>query len=150
METNKHRYFILVVFGLIILWLTFLTSCSCNYHIKQLNKKCASWTKDTLNIHDTVVIPEVQRDTVFRYYLRDTVVIKKEHLTMKYYFNSKDSTVFLSGKCDSIIKYRYIKVPYDKAVVEYDVLKAIKNNSIWIIIVLIVAFLLYIFLKVIK
>lgn len=130
----------------IIPLLIFLSSCSCNWHIKQLNKKCANWKQDTIKVVDTIFIPTVQRDTVFHYLQKDTIVIKKEHLTMKYYFNSKDSTVYLSGKCDSIYKFKVISVPYQKYEVKYDYSNYIK----WILIGLIVGVILYFVVRILK
>ena len=123
-----------------------LSSCSCNWHIKQLNKKCSTWRNDTIKVTDTIFIPTVQRDTVFHYLQKDTVVIKKENLTLKYYFNQHDSTVYLSGKCDSILKFKVISVPYQKYDVKFDYSGYIK----WVLIGLIVCVILYFLLRILK
>jgi hypothetical protein len=51
--------------------------------------------------YDTIITDSVSKDTVFRFgVIRDTVVLKEDKLTVKYFYNTSDSTVYLSGKCD--------------------------------------------------
>lgn len=56
--------------------------------------------------HDTIVTQSVSTDTVFNYFTKDTVVIREGKLTMKYFYNSHDSTVFLRGECATDTIYR--------------------------------------------
>lgn len=69
---------------------------------------------DTLTLHDTVITKELHTDTVFKYYQRDTVVVREGKLVMKYFYNSHDSTVYLQGKSISDTIVKVIKVPYEK------------------------------------
>jgi hypothetical protein len=51
---------------------------------------------------DTVVTDSVVTDTIFKHNLvRDTLTLHKDKLTVKYFYNTTDSTVYLWGKCDS-------------------------------------------------
>ena len=89
------------LFAIIVLFA--LNSCSCDYHIKRAKLKCGYTTKsDTVWRKDTTYIHEVTKDTVFNYFQRDTVVVREGRLTMKYFYNTHDSTVYLSGKCDTV------------------------------------------------
>jgi len=102
---------------LLLLFSLFLASCSCEWHGERIQKKCGSSSvKDTIILRDTIRIPSVQTDTIFKPG-RDTVIIREGRLTMKYFYNSSDSTVYLSGKCDTVFITRDIKVPYEKIVI---------------------------------
>lgn len=86
-----------------------IASCNCNWHIKRVKAKCG-YTSDTVFKNVSVFVPEVSHDTIFKHSTtRDTLVMKSDRLTVKYFYNTHDSTVFLSGKCDSIVKL--VKVP---------------------------------------
>lgn len=61
-----------------------------------------SFKSDTIYRKDSILIDRVAKDTVFKYFSRDTVVVREGRLTMKYFYNSHDSTVYLNGKCDTI------------------------------------------------
>lgn len=100
--------------------LLFLSSCSCDWHLQRAEAKCGKLVNDTITVVDTLIIPTIQKDTVFKYNVRDTVIVHQKNMTYKYYFRQKDSTVYLDGKClgDTIIKV--IKVPYEKTVVKVD------------------------------
>lgn len=95
-------------------------SCSCEWHINRAEKKCGEIRKDTLTVHDTVITKEVKRDTIFRFFQRDTVIIREGKLTMKYFYRDHDSTVYLQGKCISDTIIKEIRVPFDQTVVEVD------------------------------
>lgn len=96
---------------LTIILLTLLAySCTCERKLDHVLKKCPSLLKgDTIHIHDTIVVNGVQKDTIFHYLQKDTVIIREGGLTMRYYYNTHDSTVYLSGKCDTI----FVPVKYD-------------------------------------
>lgn len=99
--------------GLIVIALLAIitTSCGCNYHLKKVQSKCGYTTKtDTLTLHDTITTERTIKDTLFKY-SSDTVVLKQNNLTVKYFYNTKDSTIYLQGKCDTIIKVVTKKVP---------------------------------------
>lgn len=96
--------------ALTILLLTILAySCTCERKLDKVLKKCPELlVNDTIKIRDTIVINGVQKDTIFNYLVKDTVIIREGGLTMKYFYNTHDSTVYLSGKCDTIY------IPYTK------------------------------------
>lgn len=51
--------------------------------------------------YDTVYTDSVSKDTVFRFgVIRDTVIVKEDKLTVKYFYNNSDSTVYISGECE--------------------------------------------------
>lgn len=89
----------------------FMASCGCNYHMNKVKSKCGFTTKvDTLTLHDTITTERTIKDTLFKH-TKDTVVLKQNNLTVKYFYNTKDSTIYLQGKCDTIIKVITKKVP---------------------------------------
>ena len=125
----------------------FLYSCACDYHMAKIRKKCPHvLEKDTVLVHDTIRISKVTKDTVFKfdYIQKDTVIIKEGRLTMKYFYNTKDSTVYLNGKCDTIKIIREIPVPIEKTIFKYDFLnsnKFILAISMLLAILILVAYL---------
>lgn len=95
---------------LIIITALLAFSCTCEQKLNRLVKKCPSLIKgDTITIHDTIVVNGVQKDTIFHYLQKDTVIIKEGGLTMRYYYNTHDSTIYLSGKCDTV----FVPVKYE-------------------------------------
>jgi hypothetical protein len=110
----KRRSILLKVIALF--WAITILSCSPQQRLAALVKRHPELIKhDTIFKVDTFKISEVRKDTVFyNQVTRDTVVIKQDHLTIKY-FNSRDS-IFISGKCDSIIKI--VRVPVEINTVE--------------------------------
>lgn len=104
---NRHpgRWLVVFVLSIIALFMIICTasSCDCQYHLKRAKKKCGIISQsDTTYVHDTTLVASVQRDTVFHYYQKDTVIVREGRLTMKYFYNTKDSTVYLNGKCDTV------------------------------------------------
>lgn len=91
---------------LAVLLLVF-TGCGCQYHLRKVKNKCG-FTTETITVIDTVRIPEVRTDSVFFYNQKDTVIIKKDNLEIKYYY-SHDS-VYIDGTCKevTVIKERTI------------------------------------------
>lgn len=130
--------------GKLIILILLLSSCDCNFHLARLEKKCGKIAKDTLVVHDTLITKEVQKDTVFKYFQRDSIIIREGKLVMKYYYNSHDSTVYLNGKCDSDTVVKVIKVPYDRTEVTVDYFPAWLK---WVALILILALVVAKFLK---
>ena len=125
-----------------------VTSCACDYHMGKIRKKCPSiLEKDTIRVHDTIRISSVERDSSFYYMQKDTVIIKEGRLTMKYFYNTTDSTVYLSGKCDTIRVVREIQIPVERTIFKYDFLGS--NKFLFSIILLLVCLILiaYLFKK---
>lgn len=109
--------------------LLLLSSCTCNYHLNRAKLKCGySFKSDTIFKKDTVLINSVQTHTIFHYNQKDTVIVKEGRLTMKYFYN--DSTVYLSGKCDTVFVVKDIPVVVNKTEV-----KESNFLHLWVIIV---------------
>lgn len=131
----------ILAIGICLIYL--LSGCSCEALQKRLERKCGQINYDTLIVKDTIVTNTIKRDTVFKYYTRDTVVVREGRLVMKYFYNSHDSTVYLNGNCKGDTIYIEKKVPYKKTVVKIDYFP---KWLMWVVIVLaIVAILLRVF-----
>ena len=113
--------------ALTILLLTILAySCTCERKLDKVLKKCPELlVNDTIKIRDTIVINGVQKDTIFNYLVKDTVIIREGGLTMKYFYNTHDSTVYLSGKCDTIY------IPYTKDIPVNQILNEDSKGFNW-------------------
>ena len=88
--------------------------------------KCLS--VDSVEIHDTITVDGVQHDTLFKLSeVHDTLVIKKDRLTIKHYYDHKTDSVYIDGECEEEIIYRTRKVPVtvtvEKPVTFFDKLK---------------------------
>lgn len=116
--------------------LTGLYSCSCSYHIKRIKNKCGV-EKDTVWRVDTTIVDRVEKDSIFYYHTKDTVIIREGKLTMKYFYNHSDSTVYLNGECDSTIIVKSVPV---------EVNKYVQSTPFWVYICLGLAGLSIIFL----
>jgi hypothetical protein len=113
--------------ALTIILLTILAySCTCERKLDKVLKKCPELlVNDTIKIRDTIVINGVQKDTVFNYLVKDTVIIREGGLTMKYFYNTHDSTIYLSGKCDTIY------IPYTKDIPVNQILNEDSKGFNW-------------------
>ena len=134
-NNNNRDWLFWLVFCLSCLSILLIgTSCGCNYHLKQIKKKCNNIVStDTTYVHDTTFVNRVEKDTVFSFYSRDTVVVREGRLTMKYFYNSHDSTVYLNGRCDTI---KIIKeIPYTVTNNEFT---PQKNWMFWVFMALLV------------
>ena len=99
----KIRAFLLVL-------LIYFSSCNPAKRIARIVKRNPDLVKvDTVWQKDTIIFPSVTKDSTFRFYHHDTVVLKKDNLTVKYFFNY-DSTVYLQGKCDADTVFKYYPV----------------------------------------
>lgn len=114
----------------------FLYSCTCSYHIKKAKSKCGLET-ETITVHDTVTFPEVRTDSVFFYNQKDTVLIQRGNLEIKYFY-SHDS-VFIDGRCKEkiIVKERTLTVNKFKPA----------SNWPWFIVVALVGFIVALFVR---
>lgn len=109
----------------ITLYITFLSlllsyvlfGCDASKRLNRLVKNNPELKRtDTLTIHDTttVIIDGVKVDTLIsNTTTKDTIIITKEHLTIKTFVT--DSTIYISGECDTILKtvFKTIEVPYE-------------------------------------
>lgn len=76
--------------------------------IKQAEAAGADWRHDTTFVKVPVFVTQTTIDTLFVTKPGDTVVLNRDRLHVKY-INLPGDSVFIEGKCDSLI--RYIKVP---------------------------------------
>lgn len=134
---------------LFILSLICIISCSPNCYTlyDKLKRKCPELVKtDSIKIRDTTVVNGIKKDTVFRN-TTDTTIIKERQLTMKYFYNQTTNTVFLSGKCDTVVVVKEIKTIKDFIITPGLALEAIWTYSwgfakaYWWILLLLIAFL---------
>ena len=96
---------------LLLLLILLIFSCTPQKRLNRLLRAHPELvSKDTVFVNDTVRISSVTHDSVFHYLQPDTLVLVKDRLTMKYFYNVKDSTVYLSGKCDTVFMIRKIPV----------------------------------------
>jgi len=118
--------------------------------MSKLKKKCSYvLEKDTVLVHDTFIVSQIKKDTIFKfqYFQKDTVIIKEGRLTMKYFYNTIDSTVYLSGKCDTVKIIREIPFPIEKTIFKYDFLN---SNKFFLLVAMLLAILIlivYLFTK---
>jgi hypothetical protein len=100
------KYALYIAIGILI-----LSSCGQRAWTKRGKKR--GWIKSEIK-YDTVYTDSVFKDTVFLFgRIRDTVILKEDKLTVKYFYNRKDSTVYLSGECDKdtlIVEKEIIRV----------------------------------------
>jgi hypothetical protein len=131
----------------LIIGLLLLSSCSANWHIKRAIKKDPTiLLSDTITINDTIRVSteRVYKDSIFMV-SNDTTIIVKDNLTIKHFISN--DTVFLSGECDSIIKY----IPYEVKVPYKYIIQSKKTNylnwSVGLIALIIVVVLLRLFYR---
>ena len=110
-----------------VLWIittilfSFLFGCSPILRHNRLVKKFPYvHTADTLVIRDTVRFTEVRKDSVFYYNQKDTVIIEKENLQIKYFYNN--DSVYIDGRCKETIKVIERKIPIYKNATDYGAL----------------------------
>jgi hypothetical protein len=93
-----------ICFWVMIIAIVFInTSCAqMRYDIaKRHLDKIGLEVCDTITIHDTTTITESSVDTVLKVNTThsDTVIIREGQSEVKYFYNTKDSTIFIEGKC---------------------------------------------------
>jgi hypothetical protein len=87
-----------------------LTSCDPAKHIARVLKRHPELVKtDTVWKQDSVIVAGASKDSTFSFYQHDTVTLKQNNMTVKYFFNH-DSTIYLSGKCDPVVKKYFYPV----------------------------------------
>lgn len=110
-----------------------MASCGCNYHMNKVKSKCGFTTKvDTLTLHDTIKTERTIKDTLFKH-TKDTVVLKQNNLTVKYFYNTKDSTIYLQGKCDTVVKVVIKKIPINTTIYKPNFFN---DNKIFLLLIL--------------
>ena len=110
MNYNRHTFLRIIVFILLGVALMCCVSCSPQARLARLIKKHPELVKtDTVWKKDTVIVFGTKFDTVLKIFQRDTVIIKKDQLTLKYFMRN-DSTIYLEGECDTVKIIREIPV----------------------------------------
>jgi hypothetical protein len=128
-----NRY---IAYWFVFCLLCLLAMCSCGRKQWQHRGEKKGWIENRI---DTIVTDSVVTDTIFKHNLvRDTVTLRKDKLTVKYFYNTTDSTVYLWGKCDS-----------DTVFVQKQIVNMVKDGSFlkdnWfqILCVMIIAFIIF-------
>lgn len=142
---HKDVWFLILMFIICAVLIAVLNSCTCDYHLRKAKSKCGySLKTDTIYRNDTTFVNRVQKDKVFNFYSRDTVVVKEGRLTMKYFYNTHDSTVYLKGQCDTIRIIKEIPVQVNTTEIKESYLSYFK----WAALILVLVITLYILSKV--
>jgi hypothetical protein len=103
---------------------------------------------DTMHVTDTIITEGIKKDSSFYFYQKDTIVVQKDNLIMKYFFN-RDSTIYLSGevKRDTIYKDRIVtinSVSVQEHLKWYEkVQRFFIANFFWIIIIVVIFYFAY-------
>ena len=132
----------------LLLLLLLFTSCSPSYRLNRLLALHPELkTPDTLLIKDSVIIPQIQADTLFDFKtIRDTVIIEKDRLQIK--LSRIHDTLFLTGKCKGDTVYIIRKIPVEKIkIVKPDYLDNFISKLPWIVIGFICMVLLFVFIR---
>ena len=130
-----------------LLLLLLLTSCSPQYRLNRLIALHPELkTPDTIFIRDSLIVPQVQVDTMFDFKtIRDTVIIQKDRLQIK--LSRIHDTLFLTGQCKGDTVYINRKIPVEKVkIVKPDKLDNIISKLPWIVIGITILIFLFIWL----
>lgn len=92
--------------------LLFLLSSCASWHCRKCYSN-ADVKRDTLILHDTLMIASIQVDTVIQYDLStDTLVIEKDRVKIKYR-DLPGPTIYLAAECPADTVIREIKIPVE-------------------------------------
>tara|TARA_R110002050_G_scaffold12524_7_gene41057 strand:- start:837 stop:1292 length:456 start_codon:yes stop_codon:yes gene_type:complete len=115
------------------LFCLFFVSCSPIYrHQRLVEKYPFVHTQDSVTLIDTLIlkVPEVRHDTVFSKHFfteirKDTLIIEKERLSIRIFYDTIKDSIFLQGKCDTIYREKIVtkKVPIRYYAKRSDLLK---------------------------
>jgi len=139
---------------LIIIFTALLISCTPQKRLQRLVKNNPELIRvDTIHFVDTIqhVTEEVHKDTVIANFstFKDTLIINKDNLTVKTYYNFTTDSIYIFGECDSDTLYipYEVKIPVEKVVVEngFNFLRLFK---ILMLLIIAVIFLFLFYLKV--
>lgn len=128
--------------------LILLASCSPEKHLARFLHRHPGLVKtDTVWVKDTVTVFGTRTDTIIKIWQKDTVIIKKDQLTIKYFMRN-DSTVYLEGKCDTVTIIR--EVPVTVSSVSVQEVPSFRERAVNFlldnIIVILLAMLIFLFL----
>lgn len=148
------RLWTFILFSIILL---LLFSCSptqkANKHLRKAKKHIlkaesfgAKWQVDTVFKEVAVMVPQIERDTIFRSEVGDTVLITKDRLQVRYVRLAGDS-VFIEGKCLADTVYKTVPITVTRNIATPDKWKTPAIALALILVVIIAAGLLYIHIK---
>lgn len=87
----------------------FLSACTPKARLARLIKNHPELAqRDTTYRTDTTIILPSKADTLIYYKQTDTVIVKENGVTIKYFYNTKDSTVFIQGERDTVFVIKQI------------------------------------------
>ena len=132
---------------MLLLILCLITGCSPTYRLNRLLALHPELkVPDTLFIRDSLILPQVQVDTMFDFKtIRDTVVIEKDRLQIK--LSRIHDTLFLTGQCKGDTVYITRKIPVEKIkIVKADKIDNLISKLPWIVIGFICLILLFVFI----
>ena len=148
---------ILIYFILLLI----TTSCSEAKKLRRAEKKIYRLTqkypdllkKDTLYDTFSIITPEVRYDTQFVDKPGDTTYINNGKLEIKYV--RIGDTTYIEGKCKSDTIIQTVEIPVERVVIRKEtivdqVIRYFKSSIIWVIILLVLAFIVRILWKFIK
>jgi hypothetical protein len=103
----------------------FLISCSPQKRLQRLVRNNPELIRvDTIHFKDTinVITKEVYKDTLttLKSVSKDTLIITKENLTVKTFYNYHTDSLFISGECESdtiLVPYE-VMIPVETIVME--------------------------------
>jgi len=148
---------ILIYFILLLITI----SCSEAKKLRRAEKKIYRLTqkypdllkKDTLHDTFSIVTPEVRYDTQFVDKPGDTTYINNGKLEIKYV--RIGDTTYIEGKCKSDTIIQTVEIPVERIVIRKEtivnqIIRYFKSSIIWVIILLVLAFIVRILWKFIK
>ena len=131
---------------LILILIFTITSCSPQKRLQRLVKNNPELIRvDTIHFRDTinVVTNEVYKDTLLtlKSISKDTLIITKENLRIKTFYNYHTDSIFISGECqsDTVFVPYEVAIPVKSVVVEQAGFNWNKLITVLIIIGLIIA-----------
>lgn len=106
MKHTKYNFWVLWIFLLVIV----LSSCSPEKRLASLLKRHPELVRvDTIFRHDTILVNGSSTDTIFKTQVtKDTIIIRENNLTVKYYNDGKHT--YIKGVCDTIRIIREIPI----------------------------------------
>ena len=148
MTSYKFQIMKIITKILFILFLCLIVSCSPSYRLNRLVALHPELkVPDTLFIRDSLIVPQIQVDTMLDINtIRDTVIIQKDRLQVK--LSRIHDTLFLTGRCKGDTVYITRKIPVEKIkIVKADKIDNLISKLPWIVIGVICLMLLLVFIR---
>jgi hypothetical protein len=132
----------------------FLISCSPQKRLQRLVKNNPELIRvDTIHFRDTinVITNEVYKDTLLtlKSISKDTLIITKENLRIKTFYNYHTDSIFISGECqsDTVFVPYEVAIPISNIVMEEVGFNWNKLITVLITILIIIALIIFVFKK---